>query len=175
MAWGEVLPQSPSSSAMNNAMPRIRISCKHALCLLTLLPYTLALQTHPFGWWFGVVHQTNPSSVMIEFPQYPQGSPWRSVVVPVSKEAAGDGGVVNADLRWGFLGGLRVLSEPERARWREQRALVAAAAAVVAAQQQQEGGAAGEGQEAEHDGEAGEGGAGEDAQEQQGVLVELAE
>uniref|UniRef100_A0A7S0WZF3 F-box domain-containing protein n=1 Tax=Chlamydomonas leiostraca TaxID=1034604 RepID=A0A7S0WZF3_9CHLO len=69
---------------------------------------------HPFGWWFGVVRRVLRASVVIEFPQYPAHSPWRSVLVPVSTSKDG---AVNVDQRWGYLGGLRQLSEAEKAEW----------------------------------------------------------
>lgn len=75
-------------------------------------------KAHPFGWWFGTVRRVLRTSVVIEFPQYPQHSPWRSVLVPV---AASKGGVVNVDRRFGYLGGLRTLTDEERSRWAAQQ------------------------------------------------------
>lgn len=75
------------------------------------------LRGHPFGWWLGVVNSVYLDKVVIAFQQYPSSSPWRQVSVPLctKKEAP-----VSWDKRYGFVGGIRKLSEEEREQWEKQ-------------------------------------------------------
>ncbi|KAJ9527376.1 hypothetical protein QJQ45_025649 [Haematococcus lacustris] len=59
-------------------------------------------QRHPFGWWAGVVREVRTRSVIVEFQQVE----------------------VNEDVRFGYLGGLRLLSPVESQQWRAQHLAV---------------------------------------------------
>ncbi|GFH07498.1 F-box protein isoform X1 [Haematococcus lacustris] len=59
-------------------------------------------QRHPFGWWAGVVREVRTRSVIVEFQQVE----------------------VNEDVRFGYLGGLRLLSPVESQQWQAQHLAV---------------------------------------------------
>lgn len=72
-------------------------------------------KSHPFGWWFGCVQAICPDSITLAFKQYPPASVWRTVRAPLHP---GKETLVNGDCSFGFVGGVRRLSEEEKEEWR---------------------------------------------------------
>lgn len=76
---------------------------------------------HPFGWWYGIVAGVAPADnhVTLLFRQYPDSSVWRWVAAPL---VPGKETVVNGDANFGYVGGVRPLSEREKKDWRHLQA-----------------------------------------------------
>lgn len=74
---------------------------------------------HPYGWWFGTVQSVRGNRVVLLFRQYPRSSVWHRVRAPIKPGAEA---VVNGDWSFGYVGGLRRLTEAEREEWRRHGA-----------------------------------------------------
>ncbi|KAL4430557.1 hypothetical protein ABPG77_005797 [Micractinium sp. CCAP 211/92] len=85
---------------------------------------------HPYGWWFGTVQSVRGNRVVLLFRQYPRSSVWHRVRAPIKPGAEA---AVNGDWSFGYVGGLRRLTDAEREEWRRHGAPHPPAPAVLQA------------------------------------------
>jgi hypothetical protein len=106
------------------------------------------MKGHPFGWWLSHVKEVYDDRMVLMFRQYPEHSPWRIVMAPLSgwREQ-----VVNWDDRYGFIGGIRKLTDEQQQQWMQH---VQAVTQMVQPAAVQGAGRSGEG--AEQQGAAGQ-------------------